>query len=112
MMNRREFLASAAAAQLFWASRLKADTAAAGSVPQVPPFDPSRLHPSDFADADLDMPYNLTYLPRIANSIQTDGPNRGFINISVGGGSRPAPALQRAHHGKHPYPGLVLREST
>lgn len=87
MMNRREFLASAAAAQVFWASRLTADTAAAGSVPQVPPFDPSRLHPSDFADADLDMPYSLTYLPRIANSIQTDGPNRGSINISVGGGA-------------------------
>jgi len=81
MMNRREFLLTAAAAQLLASSKIRADAGAA--VPQVPPFDPSRLRPSDFADADLDMPYNLTYLPRIANSVETDGPARGFINISV-----------------------------
>lgn len=80
MMNRREFLVSAAAAQLCAASKLRA---ADSSVPQVPPFDPSRLRPSDFSDAELDMPYNLTYLPRIANSVETEGPDRGFINISV-----------------------------
>ena len=72
---------SAAAAQLLVASRLRAD--ADSSVPEVPPFNPSKLRPSDFSDADLDMPYNLTYLPHIANSIVTDGPDRGFINISV-----------------------------
>jgi hypothetical protein len=76
-MNRREFLVTAAAAQLFTASRLRA---ADSAVPQVPPFNPSKLRPSDFADADLDMPYNLAYLPRLANSVETDGPDRGFIN--------------------------------
>ena len=81
MMNRRDFLVTAAAAQLLTASRLRAATG--GAVLEVPPFDPSKLKPSDFSDADLDMPYNLTYLPRIANSIETEGPDRGFINISV-----------------------------
>jgi hypothetical protein len=81
MLNRREFLVTAAATQLLASSRLFAQTGS--TVPEVPPFDPSKLKPSDFSDADLDMPYNLTYLPRIANSIETEGPNRGFINISV-----------------------------
>jgi len=80
-MNRREFLISATAAQLLAVSRFA--TAADSAVPEVPPFNPAKVRPSDFADADLDMPYNLTYLPRIANSIETSGPDRGFINISV-----------------------------
>ena len=96
MMNRREFLITAAAAQILASSRLIAATA--GAVPEVPPFDPSNLKPSDFADADLDMPYNLTYLPRIANSIETEGPDRGFINISVWRGT---PQL-------HPYNTRIM----
>jgi hypothetical protein len=84
MMNRREFLATAAAVQLFTVSRLKGeDTSTPSAFPQVQPFDPARLRLSDFADADLDMPYNLTWLPRIANSVETDGPNRGFINLAA-----------------------------
>jgi hypothetical protein len=84
-MNRREFLVSAAAVPLASSFAIKsaADTPAAAAVPQVPAFDPSRVRPSDFSDADLDMPYNITYLPRIANAVETDGPDRGFINISV-----------------------------
>lgn len=84
-MNRREFLVSAAAVPLASSFAIKsaADTPAAAAVPQVPAFDPSRFRPSDFSDADLDMPYNVTYLPRIANAVETDGPDRGFINISV-----------------------------
>ena len=96
MMNRREFLMSAAAAQLLASSRLRAATG--GAVPEVPPFEPSKLKPSDFSDADLDMPYNLTYLPRIANSIETEGSDRGFINISVWRGT---PQL-------HPYNARIM----
>ncbi len=96
MMNRRDFLLSAAAAQILASSQLIA--AAGDAVPEVPPFDPSKLKPSDFADADLDMPYNLTYLPRIANSIETEGPDRGFINISVWRGT---PQL-------HPYNTRIM----
>src|SRR5580692_828202 len=81
MLNRREFLVTAAATQLLASSRLFAQTGS--TVPEVPPFDPSKLKPADFSDADLDMPYNITYLARIANSIETEGPDRGFINISV-----------------------------
>jgi hypothetical protein len=95
MMNRREFLVTAAAAQLYAASNLRA---ADSSVPQVPPFNPSRLKPSDFSDADLDMPYNLTYLPRIANSVETGGPDRGFINISVWRGTNQL----------HPYNARIM----
>jgi len=95
MMTRREFIVSAAAAQFCAASKLRAADSAA---PQVPPFDPSRLRPSDFNDADLDMPYNLTYLPRIANSVETEGPNRGFINISVWRGANQL----------HPYNARIM----
>ena len=44
------------------------------------------------------MPYNLTYLPRIANSIETEGSDRGFINISVWRGT---PQL-------HPYNARIM----
>jgi hypothetical protein len=99
MMNRREFLVSAAAVPLTssFAIRAAADTPPA-AVPEVPPFDPKRVKPSDFSDADLDMPYNVTYLSRIANAIETDGPDRGFINISVWRGT---PQL-------HPYNARIM----
>jgi hypothetical protein len=98
-MNRREFLVTAAAVPLASSFAIKAvaDDAPA-AVPVVPPFDPSRVRPSDFSDADLDMPYNITYLPRIANAVETDGPDRGFINISVWRGS---PQL-------HPYNARIM----
>src|SRR5580693_6347666 len=81
-MNRRDFLWSAAAVPLLSSPALKA-AADATAVPLVPPLDASKIKPADFSDADLDMPYNITYLARIANSIETEGPDRGFINISV-----------------------------
>ncbi len=96
-MNRREFLVSAAAVPLVSSFAFKS-AAQVTAVPEVPPFDPSKLKPSDFSDADLDMPYNLTYLPRIANSIETEGPDRGFINISVWRGT---PQL-------HPYNTRIM----
>jgi hypothetical protein len=96
MLNRREFLVSAVAAQVLASSRLRA--AAGGAAPEVPAFDPSKVKPSSFSDADLDMPYNLTYLPRIANSIETDGPDRGFINISVWRGTQ----------NLHPYNARIM----
>src|ERR1700728_3116693 len=91
MLNRRNFLVGAAAMPLISSRVFKAAAQAfappavpqAAPVPQVPPFDAIKLRPADFTDADLDMPYNLTYLPRIADAIETDGPDRGFINISV-----------------------------
>jgi hypothetical protein len=81
-MNRRDFLWSAAAVPLLSSPALRSATDAT-AVPLVPPLDASKIKPSDFSDADLDMPYNIAYLARIANSIETEGPNRGFINISV-----------------------------
>src|SRR5580698_10522581 len=97
MLNRREFLFTAAAVPLsssfaIWAA------ADAAPFPEVPPIDPARVRPSDFSDADLDMAYNITYLSRIANAVETDGPDRGFINISVWRGT---PQL-------HPYNARIM----
>jgi hypothetical protein len=85
MLNRRKFLFMAATVPLSSSFAIKsaADIPATAAVPEVPPFDPARVRPSDFSDADLDMAYNITYLSRIANAVETDGPDRGFINISV-----------------------------
>jgi hypothetical protein len=82
-MNRRDFLVRAAAVPLAssFAIQVAADEPAAAA--QVPPFDPSRVKPADFSDADLDMPYSVAYLARIANAVETEGPDRGFINISA-----------------------------
>lgn len=38
---------------------------------------------ADFADSELDLPYYLSHFHRIANAVEMDGPDRGFINISV-----------------------------
>lgn len=50
---------------------------------EVPPLDASKIKPSDFSDADLDMPFALSHFARLANSVLMDGPNRGFITLSV-----------------------------
>ncbi len=85
-MNRRKFLITAASVPFAssFAIRLAADSVA---IPEVSPFDSSKVKPTDFSDADLDMPWNVASLSRIANSVETEGPDRGFINISVRGGS-------------------------
>lgn len=81
-MNRRNFLTGAAAASLLANRRLLAAAATANLAP-VAPLDPSRIKPSDFSDADLDMPFALAHFAQVANSVALDGPNRGFIDISV-----------------------------
>lgn len=55
----------------------------AATADEVPPLDPTKIKPSDFSDADLDMPFALSHFARVANSVLTDGPNRGFISLSV-----------------------------
>lgn len=49
----------------------------------VPAINPASIHPSEFEDADLDMPYALAHFAEVANSIQLDGPHRGWISLSV-----------------------------
>jgi len=80
-INRRNFLFSAAVVPFVPLGRLFADDA--GSYPPVPPLDAAKIKPSDFADADLDMPFALSHFAEVANAIETDGPDRGFINLSV-----------------------------
>jgi hypothetical protein len=80
--NRREFLLAASALPFF--SALRSFAVSQGlAFPPVPPLDASRIKPSDFADDDLDMPFALSHFAQVANAIETDGPDRGFINISV-----------------------------
>jgi len=84
MITRRELLINAAAMPLVAAAR----PLLAAAEDAVPPIDASKIRPSDFADADLDMPFALTHFARVANSIIPDGPERGFINISVWRGTQ------------------------
>jgi hypothetical protein len=41
------------------------------------------VEPSMFADDELDLPYYLAHFPRLASAVVEEGPNRGFIAISV-----------------------------
>lgn len=50
---------------------------------EVPAADLSQLSPNDFRDDELDIPYYLAHFHRLANSVVTEGPDKGFINISV-----------------------------
>ena len=55
----------------------------AQSWPSVPAVDLSTLRPSNFTDEELDIPYYLKHFHRVANSIIENGPDKGYINISV-----------------------------
>ena len=50
---------------------------------EVPSADTAKTRPSDFADEDLDLPYYLVHFARFANSVAMEGPERGFIGLSV-----------------------------
>src|SRR5277367_3517909 len=78
LINRREFMMSAAAASL-----VAPQDKTASSDMTVPTLDASKIRPSDFADADLDMPFALVHFARLANCVLLDGPDRGFISLSV-----------------------------
>lgn len=65
------------------ASLVPAQDKTASSDGMVPPLDATKIRPSDFADADLDMPFALVHFARVANSVLLDGPDRGFISLSV-----------------------------
>src|ERR1700735_3705058 len=93
-INRREFMMSAVAASLMAAQ----DTMAASEAAAVPPLDATKIRPSDFADADLDIPFALVHFARVANSVLLDGADRGFISLSVWRGAGPL----------HPYHARLM----
>jgi hypothetical protein len=64
----------------------------------VPPLDTSMIKPSDFSDDDLDMPFALSHFAQLANSVVLEGPERGFINISV----------WRGTNNLHPYNARIM----
>ncbi|MFT5367156.1 MAG: hypothetical protein ACI8V2_002114 [Candidatus Latescibacterota bacterium] len=49
----------------------------------VPSINLADLSPSDFTDQELDLPYHLAHFKQFADAVLLDGPDRGFINISV-----------------------------
>ena len=51
--------------------------------PLLSPAPVADFSPADFADNELDLPYYFSHFHRIANAVEVDGPDRGFINISV-----------------------------
>ena len=79
MITRREILLSAAAMPVLAVAR----PLIAATDDTVPALDTSKIRPSDFADADLDLPFALAHFAQVVNSVLMDGPNRGYINISV-----------------------------
>ena len=82
LLNRRSLLLSLTAVPFVPLPNLFAADDA-GLYPPVPPLDSSAIKPSDFADEDLDMPFALSHFAEVANAIEIEGPDRGFINISV-----------------------------
>src|SRR5580704_13174989 len=97
MTNRREFLRVASVLPFLSVPRLFAQPGSS-ALPPVPALDASRIKPSDFADDDLDLPFALSHFAEVANAIETDGPNRGFINISVWRGTNQL----------HPYNARIM----
>src|SRR5260370_17256898 len=49
----------------------------------LPTVDLSKLNPSDFTDAEIDLPFYLNNFHQVADSVVATEPDRGFIAISV-----------------------------
>jgi hypothetical protein len=71
-MKRRDFLACAAAVPFVGLPKLLMGED--GALAPVPEIDAAKIRPSDFSDADLDMPFALSHFARVANSVVLDGP--------------------------------------
>jgi hypothetical protein len=84
-MDRRKFLVSAAAAAPALSISMSGVVGLAQDVglPPVPELDAAKIKPSDFADAELDLPFALAHFARLANSVVLNGPDKGFIALSV-----------------------------
>jgi hypothetical protein len=56
---------------------------ALGAWEPLPTVDLARIHPSDFRDTELDMPFYLAHFRELAAGVVEQGSERGFINIPV-----------------------------
>jgi hypothetical protein len=79
-MNLPSICAAAAALGL---AAVTAGAAEPAPLLRVAAADLSRLHPADFADDEIDLPYFLAHLPEVANAVVSTGEHRGFIDIPV-----------------------------
>jgi hypothetical protein len=68
------------------------------ALPLVEPVDLGALSPDDFADDELDLPYLLAHLHRVANAVVSEGELRGYIDLPV----------WRPVHTNHPGNARVL----
>ncbi|HTD21933.1 MAG TPA: hypothetical protein VK738_04730 [Terriglobales bacterium] len=64
----------------------------------LPPVDLSKLNPSDFTDAEIDLPFYLNNFHQVADSVVATGADRGFIGISV----------WRSPKDNHPYNARIM----
>lgn len=94
-MNRREFAVRATAAALL---PMVVSRRTAAEDAEVPALDAAAIRPADFTDADLDMPFALSHFARLANSVQMEGHDRGFISLSVWRGTQ----------NLHPYNARIM----
>ncbi|AHF91455.1 hypothetical protein OPIT5_15745 [Opitutaceae bacterium TAV5] len=65
------------------AANAPASVSAPAKWPRVTPVDFSRITPADFSDDELDLVAPLAHFATFANAIVEEGPDRGFIAISV-----------------------------
>jgi hypothetical protein len=77
----------------------------AGATPSpwapVAPVDTRAVHPADFGDDDLDLPFYLVHFHRLANAVVEHGSDRGFIDLSV----------WRNPRGNMPYNARILENA-
>ena len=50
---------------------------------KLPEVNLENIDPESFTDAEIDLPYYLGHFHHLANAVLLEGPNRGFIDISV-----------------------------
>jgi hypothetical protein len=71
---------------------------AAATFDPLPPVDFSKVKPADFSDDELDLPFYLAHFREVADGVVAEGPDRGFINISV----------WRPQSGNKPYNARIM----
>ncbi|HET8550752.1 MAG TPA: hypothetical protein VFL57_22245 [Bryobacteraceae bacterium] len=62
---------------------LLATFAAQAAFRPLPEFKAAAVRPAMFGDDELDLPYYLVHFARLADAVVEDGPDRGFIGLSV-----------------------------
>src|SRR5580698_6089298 len=62
---------------------LTAVSGASAAWDKIPLPDWSKIHPSDFRDDELDLPYYVQHFHELANGVVENGPRRGDIEVRM-----------------------------